>query len=148
MAPRQVVTMKSRSVQIAETILMSSLETMVLKLLSLISIVFWDCFSIKITSYQYKNYHCKDQMIMRSSYLHDGNPHTWKDSFYSKISPLFFGRLLHDWFQAITWTNEDLLVRCSGIHMNSILVNVERVLSRIRIQQTKICRHFLQTPGS
>ena len=57
-------------------------------------------FNIKMTSYQYRNSHCGDKTILRSSYLHNGISHT------GKMTSLYWIRaLLTIWCQAIILTN-------------------------------------------
>ena len=35
--------------------------------------------NMKMSSYQYRDYHYKDKTVWRPSYLYNANPHTWKD---------------------------------------------------------------------
>ena len=37
---------------------------------------------IKMSSYQYRDHHDKDKSVVRSSYLYNGDPSTWKDYLY------------------------------------------------------------------
>ena len=43
--------------------------------------------NIKMSSFQYRNFHYKDKTVIRLSYLYNGNPHTWKDSLYIEMGP-------------------------------------------------------------
>ena len=46
-----------------------------------------DNLSIKMQSYQLKNFRYKDKMVSRLSYLHNENPQTLKDGLYIKMGP-------------------------------------------------------------
>ena len=48
----------------------------------------WAWFNIKLLSYQYRKSHCGDKMVIRSSYLHNGNSYTGKKTYLYWISPL------------------------------------------------------------
>ena len=54
-------------------------------------------FNIQIPSYQYKNSHCKDRTISRSSYFYNRSPFTWKERtvFTLKLSNVCHVPLLH-----------------------------------------------------
>ena len=45
------------------------------------------CLDIKMTSYQYKNSHCKDKTVSRTCCLNNGNIHIWKDRLYVDTRP-------------------------------------------------------------
>ena len=67
-------------------------------------------FNIKMSSYQYRESHCEDKTVMRSSYLHNGNSSTGKMASLYWINPLItsgslidqflsqWGKGLHIWF--------------------------------------------------
>ena len=48
--------------------------------------------NIKISSYQYRNFHCKDKTVSRLSYFYNGNSHTLKDHLYIETGPWFHQR--------------------------------------------------------
>ena len=43
--------------------------------------------NIKMSSYQYWESHYQDKTVSQPSYLHNGNPHTWKDRLYIEMGP-------------------------------------------------------------
>ena len=47
-------------------------------------------FNIKMSSYQYRKFHCGDKTVVRSSYLHNGISYTDKMTSLYWISPLFW----------------------------------------------------------
>ena len=75
----------------------------------------WPCFNIKMASYQYtgktlyRKFHCGDNMVVRSSYLHNGNSYTGKMSF------LYWDTPLEASFQTLTltfWGRDKWLTFC------------------------------------
>ena len=48
----------------------------------------WARFNIKMSSYQYRESHCGDKTVVRSSYLHNGISNTGKMTYLYWISPL------------------------------------------------------------
>ena len=47
------------------------------------------CLNMNILSYQYRISHYKDKMVAQPSYLHNRNPHTWKDGLYIETGPCY-----------------------------------------------------------
>ena len=68
----------------------------------------WDgpWFNIKMSSYQYRKYHCGDKTVVRSSYLHNGI------SYIGKITSLYWIRALDSWWHCDMGTL--LLALCEG----------------------------------
>ena len=52
-----------------------------------ISMLTYGLLNMKMSSYQYKNSHYEDKMVMRPSYLYNRNPCTWKDGHYIETGP-------------------------------------------------------------
>ena len=71
----------------------------------------WRCpvprFNIKMTSYQYRKSHCGNKMVVRSSYLHNGNSYTGKTSLY--------------WIRALVWNMRQAI---SNRHADSSLIEL------------------------
>ena len=59
-------------------------------------------FNKKMSSYQYRKYHCRDETILRPSYLHNGISYTGKMTYFYWIRPLL---ILHS--RCIVWVKSN-----------------------------------------
>ena len=104
-------------------------------------------FNIKMSSYQYRKSHCRDKTVVRSSYLHNGISYTGKvTSLYWIGALVTIGSGIGLWpvqYQAITWTNSDLLLTWHlianfSLNQNLIYFSFPEI---IKMSSTK-CRPF------
>ena len=107
------------------------------KTVFLIETVPW--FNIKMSSYQYRKYHCGDKTIVRSSYLHNGISYTGKmSSLYwigAQLSIYPCPPALHhwQWGNRIVWKT---LWMCHGWSRSVKLLIVQHSRSRLKFHAT------------
>ena len=53
----------------------------------LVELESWEGLNIKMVSYQCRDPRDEDTMVSWLFYLHNGNPHTWKDGLYIETGP-------------------------------------------------------------
>ena len=113
-------------------------------------------FNIKLSFYQYRKSHCGDKTVVRSSYLQNGISCTGKmTSLYWITSQVTIGSgngLVPFQYQAIIWTNSDLLLTWHLIAKFSLNQNLIFFHSRKSLKcrlkgaghfdQASICQNF------
>ena len=85
-------------------------------------------FNIKMSSYQYRKYHCGDKMVVKSSYLHNGISYTDKMTFLYWISHQFFAYHYSD----RTWVSGHLKWLTTWLFVQQ-LINTNKKTSKLHV---------------
>ena len=80
--------------------------------------------SIKTLSYQYRNSYYKDKTVSWPSDIHNGNPHTWKDSIYIEMGPRFLFYSILFYFILFQYILFYSILFCSILFYSNILYSI------------------------